>query len=522
MKMILHIMFKDLRRHWLELSGYLLACLLWAWREAHPMALDWVRQREYIPILLFGLWFLITIRLIQGESMVGDKEFWPTRPYRWPQLMAAKAFMLVLCLNLPLLAAQFYLLHDANIPITWALIPGLLALQGMFIVLFTFPTAVIASITASIVKWVLAVVGLILAILTLTWIPFDKLPPGLSGGEDVASWIGFAILVPAMLLVLVWQFARHRETPARWLFGLSLFAIPLCILLSSTPLVRNIAYPIAQPSSTVQPTQLQLAILDGPSAKREFQRSQRGPRPEISFPVADRAIDSDSIVQINGYRALISGPGWHWQSKWINHSGTLTHLLPAFEIALEVSPGVADKIAQGNATVKVEVAYETYRLDHPQTVDTKPGKFLVPGVGQCNWLNSTYLLPTQESCVAPLRMPPVWVTQIDSEDDACPLAKNEAPVPPGHVAQHIEFGTGMPADFDPNPVHNFVLAESPWIPAIPDPQSPNENRTASFCSGTRFTIRTGIPIDRQRAIFDLGNLGTQKPEEKSDPKPDNE
>jgi hypothetical protein len=213
MKMILHILLKDLRRHWMEIAAYLLVCATWAWREAHPLALEWLRQRELIPILLFGLWMLIAVRLVQGECLVGDREFWPTRPYRWQRLMAAKALALVLCLNLPLLVAQLFLLHHAGIPVSLTLVPGLLILQGMFVLFLTFPVAVLASITASIVQWVITVVGLILAGIALSWIPWDKLPDGLAGGEGVASWIGAGILVPAMTLVFLWQFARRRETP---------------------------------------------------------------------------------------------------------------------------------------------------------------------------------------------------------------------------------------------------------------------------------------------------------------------
>jgi hypothetical protein len=224
MKMILHILLKDFRRHWMEMAGYLLVCASWAWQVAHPSGLEWMRQRELIPIAFFALWIILTIRLVQGECLVGDREWWPTRPYRWPLLMAAKALAMVLCLNLPLLIAQLYLLHHAGFSMTWALVPGLVILQGTLILFVTFPTAVLASITASIMQWVIVVVGLIIAGITLSWIPWSKLPDGLSGGEDVASWIGFGIVVPAMVLAIVWQFARRRETPARWLLGISLWS----------------------------------------------------------------------------------------------------------------------------------------------------------------------------------------------------------------------------------------------------------------------------------------------------------
>jgi hypothetical protein len=506
MKMILHILLKDLRRHWMEITGFLLVCATWAWREAHPFEWEWMRQRELIPILLFGLWFLVTVRLVQGECLVGDREWWPTRPYRWPLLMTAKALALVLCLNLPLLVAQLYLLHHADIPISWALVPGLVVLQGTLIFFVTFPAAVLASITASIMEWVITVVGLILAALALSWIPWSKLPDGLSGGEDVASWIGFGIVVPAMVLVLVWQFARRRETPARWLLGLSLLAIPLCIYLSSTTLVRSIGYPQAHGANPVQ-----LSIPEGGSGRREFRRFHSGGQSNLAIPVVDRALDSDTIVKVDGYRAEFSGQGWHWESKWKNQASNFTHASPGVYINVEMPEAIADKVVQGGTSLKMEVAFEIYRLGPAQMVDTRAGEFEVPGVGRCSWFDRELhgISLNTASCVAPLSLPPVRVFQIDAAGDACPLREGEGAVPPGHFAYTAEFGSFDGPD--PNPVRNFVLVSSPWIPAIPDVRSQNENRDAQFCQGTRFTVRTGRPVQQLRATFDLGDIGSEEP-----------
>lgn len=521
MKMILHILLKDLRAHWLEITGYLLVCATWAWREADPFELEWMKQRELVPILFFGLWTLLTVRLVQGECLVGDREFWPTRPYRWPLLMTEKALALLLFLNLPLLIAQVFLLHHAKIPLSATLIPGLLLLQGTFILFITFPVAVLASITGSLIQWVITVVGLILATVALTWIPWNKLPDGLAGGEEVGTLIGFGILVPVMVLVLVWQFARRRETPARWLLGLSLLSIPLCIVLSSASIVRRIAYPQAHAASPVQ-----LSISDGQSGKREFRRMNRTSGSTIAVPVVDRALDSDSIVKVDGYRAEFSGPGWRWESKWKNQSITWTHASPGTYLNFEMPAEIADKVAGGNTTAKLEVAFEVYQLDHAQMVDTAGKEFVVPGVGRCEWWSGRQSFAPRDiqfsldglswngpSCVAPLDLPPVHVIQVDAAGETCPLRDGEEPVPPGHFSYDVEFGSFFGPD--PNPVHNFVLASSPWIPAIPDPRSRGQNREAQFCRGTRFTVRTGKSVGRARATFDLGDVGTEEPGTKS-------
>lgn len=510
MKMILHILLKDLRRHRLEIAGFLLVCVSWAWQQAHPFGLEWMQQRELIPILLFGLWFLLTVRLVQGECLVGDREWWPTHPYRWPQLMAAKVLALILCLNLPLLIAQLYLLHHAKIPISWALVPGLVVLEGMFFVFFTFSAAVLASITASIVQWVITVVGLILAGIALSWLPWSKLPDGLSEGDEVAGWIGFGIVVPAMVLVLVWQFARRRETPARWLLGISLLTIPLCIFLSSTSVVRDIAYPQVHAASPVQ-----LSISENGSGKREFRRIRSVERTGIAIPIVDRALDSDSIVKVDGYRTEFSGPGWHWQTEWNNRSITFTHASPGYYLEVEMPDEIVDKIAQGNTSVKMEVAFNVYQLGHAQMVDTRPNAFDVPGVGRCEWSEGragVLISLSGVACVAPMVLPPVWVVQVDAAGDACPLQNGDAPAPPGHFTYAVEFGGSE--EPDPNPVRRFVLQPSPWIPEIPSSTGRNNPRKAYICRGTRFTVRTGRLVQRMRATFDLGDIGTEEPSPK--------
>jgi len=517
MKMILHILLKDLRRHWMEITGYWLVCATWAWRQAYPFELEWMQQRELVPILFFAMWILLTVRLVQGECLVGDREFWPTRPYRWPLLLAEKALALVLFLNLPLLIAQFYLLHHAKIPISGALIPGLLFLQGMLIFFITFPAAVLASITASLVQWVITVVGLILAGVALTWIPWGKLPDGLNGGEEVASWIGFGILVPVMVLVLVWQFARRREVPARWLLGLSLLSIPLCILLSSTSTIRRVGYPQAQAATPVQ-----LSIPDVQSGKREFRRVDRISGSTISVPVVDRALDSDSVVRVDGYRAQFSGPGWHWESEWLSRSVTWTHASPGDYLGFDMPKEIADKVTAGNATGKLEVAFNVYQLDRGHMVDTAANEFEVPGVGQCEWNSDRTRMFSFSgaSCVAPLSLPDVSVFQVDAAADACPLDKGEELVSAGHFAYGVEFGSSSGPD--PNPVRSFNLSPSPWIPAIHEGHTRNQDRLAQFCRGTRFTVQTGRSVGRYRATFDLGDIGTEEPDRKTSDEDDDE
>lgn len=132
MKMILHILLKDLRRQWREIGLFILVCCEWAWEETHPGSWIWAHQRNAVPFMLFGLWMFIVIRAVHGECLVGDKEFWPTRPYRWWQLLSAKTVFCAVVLNIPLLVAQIYLLNHAGIVLSGTIAAGLFFLQLEF------------------------------------------------------------------------------------------------------------------------------------------------------------------------------------------------------------------------------------------------------------------------------------------------------------------------------------------------------------------------------------------------------
>jgi hypothetical protein len=508
MRLIPHIVLKDLRRQRLEILGYCVAVVVWAWREVHPAAFEWLREREMLPMLIFGLWLLVTVRAVQGESLVGDKEWWPTRPYRWGQLLAAKALLLVIVLNGPLLVAQLYLLRHAGIPLGWSLVPGLIVLQGMFVVFLTLPATVIASVTATIVQWVMSTVGVILAIIVCTWLPWGMLPRTLAGQEDVSSWPAALVLLLSMLAALAWQYARRREWPARILLAAALASIPLFILFASTAQARRIAYPNADSVSTMK-----LMIKPAETGVREFGWRDGN---EIEIPLVDPALESDEVIDVHGYRLHLAGSGWHWESEWRNSGHHLVFFDPVFSLDNSLPEWVYAKVKQGHASAQVELAWESYRFNPPVRVQAgAPGSaFAVPGIGHCRMQpsaeNARIAISVGSDCAAPLALPPVYLIAIDSDGNRCMDANGSPNVPAGHTAYDLEFGSSAPAYFDPNPVRGFSLQAGDWVPALPVKPGEEEYRSAWVCPGGSFTVRTGQAIGRQQATFDLGDIGVGK------------
>jgi len=109
----LHILRKDIRHLWPDLSLY--AALLIAASAIIPMAWNFA-DTSSTPLHLFAgllnilipiIWLVIIARLIHDEALVGDIQFWITRPYKWTSLLSAKLLFILLCLMVPFALTQW-------------------------------------------------------------------------------------------------------------------------------------------------------------------------------------------------------------------------------------------------------------------------------------------------------------------------------------------------------------------------------------------------------------------------------
>jgi len=141
---VLHIFRKDARHHWPEILVSLLLLSLYTWHSArqagpapffvpgYPTTSAFaIVLAEILPLVLVVAWFFLIFRLVQEESLIGDRQFWVTRPYQWPSLLAAKVLFVVIFIHIPLFFAQCLLLKIAGFPIA----PHLAGLLGMNIAL---------------------------------------------------------------------------------------------------------------------------------------------------------------------------------------------------------------------------------------------------------------------------------------------------------------------------------------------------------------------------------------------------
>jgi hypothetical protein len=192
MNQVLHIFGKDVRRHWLEVIVSFLLLFSFAWK----MPMLWTQEPRdgETPLarwlfallglsLCFSWWFLI-VRVIQGESLVGDRQFWLTRPYQRRWLMAAKELFIIAFVNVPVLIFDIALLVRVGFS-PWHCLPGLLQGQLLLTAFLVVPIATISVITESPAHFLLIFFGVIAYISGLTWVVGEI--PSSSAGGDIPS-----------------------------------------------------------------------------------------------------------------------------------------------------------------------------------------------------------------------------------------------------------------------------------------------------------------------------------------------
>src|ERR1019366_9663654 len=126
MKQILHIFVKDARHQWLEILLSLavtLALVLTCRSRWHTGA---VLYASFLPfgsmsdlpallVLVVALsWWLLISPVIHEEKLVGDRQFWITRPYEWKKLLAAKVLFAIAWIGVPYLLVQALMLAEAG------------------------------------------------------------------------------------------------------------------------------------------------------------------------------------------------------------------------------------------------------------------------------------------------------------------------------------------------------------------------------------------------------------------------
>ncbi|MGA7186903.1 MAG: hypothetical protein WBY66_00250 [Candidatus Acidiferrales bacterium] len=492
MNQVLHIFRKDVRRHWLEIIVSLLLLIGFAWK----MPIIWGQEPNsgegQASRWLFGLlgvslclsyWFLI-VRVIQGESLVGDRQFWLTRPYQRRWLMAAKALFIIAFVNVPVFIFDVALLARAGFS-PWHHLPGLLQGQLFLTAFLLVPVATISVITESPVQFLLILLGVIAYISGLTWVVGEI--PSSSAGGDIPGPAMLVVAAGTCLALLFLQYFRRDTVVSRWTLLGSLCAI--AIGLTAAPYGRLVehAYPDIPAGSLVSGGMR----IEKNSGARPDDSPVLGKTVNLYVPIDASGLVQGSLVVVDAARLTIYAPGGlAWNSGWVSSAHVLWPTPTRFTLPFDVNRKFYSSVAGNPVDIRIGLAVTEFREGIPQQITVAAGSFKVTDDGICSVRPTRYLFTGALQCKSALNEP-AFAAHLDPQNTTCTLPDSKWP------SLQLRRNDGNPtADFGGGA---GLLPVRPIEINLGAATNPSGDKALSIvCPGTKFSIATPAPFSQYR------------------------
>ena len=470
---ILHILRKDVRHLFPEITVSISLVALFAWVAPAGWP-EYINRMSYpgaqfgTPQIMGGLlhalipisWLVLISRSVHDESLVGDKQFWVTRPYTWYSLLAAKLLFILGFICVPLLAAQIFLVHYAGLPIL-ATLPALLLNIGAISILFLLPFLVLASVTTSFGPLILLVLGGVLYIgvvgLVATYLSGAHTAP--PNGAIVA----FTLLTLILIGTLLYQYIERRTGLTQIVvLATPIFLAAVFLVFPVGPLFLR-AYPAAGDVS---------AKLDLDPMKQQPTSGDLlhvGNNDVLSLPI--EAASGSATTLLFGQAAqleLTSSSGFHWNSPWQSFSSIVTGG-QSTQVNLIVPRTVVDRIGTETVKLQLTLALNRLQLDTPVNFKLSEADQAIPGGGVCSLVGEIgFAAPVCRNAM----QAPLSFIETQAQDMPCGV---EAPDAAPRAARTSMPAQHSPFAFDP------VNAQSWRLSVAGDP--PEGAHMHTICAG---------------------------------------
>jgi len=491
MNQVLHIFRKDVRRHWLEIIVSLLLLFGFAWK----MPMIWRQEPNYeAPVwrwlfallgisLCFSWWFLI-VRVIQGESLVGDRQFWLTRPYQRRWLMAAKALFIISFVNVPVLIFDVALLASVGFR-PWHYLPGLLQGQFLLTAFLIVPIATFSVITESPVQFLLILFGIVAYISGLTWVVGEI--PSSSAGGDIPGAVVLTIAAATCLALLVLQYFRRDTLVSRWTLLGSVCLSAIVVTAAPYGLLVEHAYPNLRAGSLVSAG----VKIERNSSASPHDRTVTDKTVNLYVPIDTSGLVQGSLVVVDAARLTIYGPGeLAWNSGWISSGSTLWPAASRFTQAFDVSSKFYSSVAGSDVDMRIDLAVSEYREGTAKQITVAAGSFKVTDDGICTAGQGRYWATATLQCKSAMNEP-AFAAHLDPMSTTCALPDSTWPslqLRRNYGNSSADFGGGVGLF----PVHPFEIN----FGAATNPKG--DKAISIVCPGTNFSIATPALFSRYR------------------------
>jgi hypothetical protein len=517
MKQIFHIFQKDVRHFWGEIaiSLALLAVFAWTgpshWREAlierqRPLYAPVGLSIEVLLLLLIPLsWWLLITRVVHEERLVGDRQFWITRPYEWPKLLASKALLVVCFVYLPLAATQWWLLAVAGLHPACHI--GALLYDWMLLTaLPILPIAALAAVTRNIARMVLTLLGFFVAVAAIGALIVALLQNGaMHSPVERNNPFYVPILLAACAVVIGLAYRTRKIVVGRVI----LLALPGLLILSSvlfsSDATINRHYPEIGTAS------IQFSLKDNARALETAHVAISSRQLYIQIPLSASGIAPGDLWVGKGVRiTLETGGQILWASPWQELSFFLPTNGNTF-LGFNVDRAVFDRVQREPVTLRLEIALDQARREQVEASQVSLHDVEIPGLGNCSsiidprWPELINGKPTPAieglTCRSALRDPRLTLVEAAFTRGPCQSAPGNDPSPLEVQDTWIGNLNSEPAELGIAPVKVVPLPFSGnWVYNSPDKFS----RLKHLCPGapvmfTRYGLvrhlRTELTLD---------------------------
>ena len=502
MKQVFHIFLKDVRRYWRESAVSIALTIAFGWNEVrewshqNPFGSDFVEffTSKYllglVVVLLPVSWAFMVVRVTHGETLVGDRQFWVTRPYEWKKLLGAKVLYALAFVNLPLAALQVYLLSKAGFhPAIYA--AGLFWMQVSIALYLLLPVAVLAVVTSTIVQVLLA--SLIIALYVGGMVALSTQVPS-SSFSSSSDWFSGGLVVGAAWSIIFLQYARRDTVKSRWLMvGL---AIMLFLILVGTPYKPLVERDFPQLGSG-EPAPVQMVLLppENPEGLGVFNKDGEA---QVQLPMSVAGIAPGEIIQVDGVLVEIRSPhGMPWDPGWTSPGLVLYPDQKTTQVDFSIKKDLFERIKALPVHIRTSIAFTVFRERNRRDFIVPTSEFAMADAGLCS-VESRYVRKIQ--CRAPVHGPASLLLSTDMSTSTCPLEKGDVPASSGEIARSwTRNDNSAPTEPGISPVKNIDFYFS-------YANSASHQRRSGICPASPLVLSNPEAVARNRIVLDADGV----------------
>lgn len=379
MKQVWLVFWKDVRNLRTELCVY--ALLLVAFAVTAPQVRLGQAPSQMLAlfvtllkVLIPACWLVMIARAGHGDNLLGQEQFWITRPYRWQSLLGAKALFVVMFVGLPLALMQWAMLLVAGLN-PFADKDGMALTLMRFALHAWLPLLLVASVTENLAMMFTFVAGLMVAWAGLLTFVMSGTDMRMSPPYSLAVFC--VVMGGLMVTILIYQYARRRTLRSRWaivgllmLFLLMMFGYDRGGLGTPVKVLIRSHYPKA--------SSLRLVFLGStPYDERGEDMDVPKDMMEVKLPMHIDGFTADAKLRETHVAVEIDSGEVHYALPWesaVVGEHTIGFLIPK---------RVFNSLAAADAKVHLELVAEEWRPVHLREVRAA-AKFDGPMDGACS------------------------------------------------------------------------------------------------------------------------------------------